>query len=74
MVESASLARCAVILARHVPCFVHCGDEQQMSQRAHFWLRIVGLAVILAAEFGPKLWTSGGEPAPPRVAAAVDGR
>jgi hypothetical protein len=26
-----------------------------MSQRAHFWLRIVGVTVILAAEFGPRL-------------------
>lgn len=30
-----------------------------MSQRAHFWLRIVGLAVILAAEFGPRVLSSG---------------
>ncbi len=29
-----------------------------MSQRSHFWLRIIGLAVILAAEFGPRLWSS----------------
>jgi hypothetical protein len=29
-----------------------------MSQRSHFWIRIVGLALILAAEFGPKLWSS----------------
>lgn len=29
-----------------------------MSQRAHFWIRIAGLALILAAEFGPKLWSS----------------
>jgi hypothetical protein len=26
-----------------------------MTQRAHFWIRIVGVAVILAAEFGPRL-------------------
>ncbi|HEX8796894.1 MAG TPA: hypothetical protein VF765_38345 [Polyangiaceae bacterium] len=42
-----------------------------MSQRAHFWLRITGLAVILACEFGPKLWQSSAEPAPAPVAAAV---
>jgi hypothetical protein len=29
-----------------------------LSQRSHFWLRLVGLAVILAAEFGPRLWSS----------------
>jgi len=29
-----------------------------MSQRAHFWLRIVGLAVIMAAEFAPRLWAN----------------
>ena len=29
-----------------------------MSQRSHFWIRIVGLVAILAAEFGPKLWSS----------------
>jgi hypothetical protein len=42
-----------------------------LSQRAHFWLRIAGLAVILACEFGPKLWQSSAEPAPATVAAAV---
>jgi hypothetical protein len=44
-----------------------------MTQRAHFWLRIVGLAVIVAAEFGPRLWSSGAGPSPAPVAAAVDG-
>jgi hypothetical protein len=29
-----------------------------MSERSHFWLRFVGVALILAAEFGPKLWSS----------------
>jgi hypothetical protein len=27
-----------------------------MSDQTHFWLRIVGLSVILALEFGPRLW------------------
>jgi len=45
-----------------------------MSQRAHFWLRIVGLAAILAAEFGPRLWSSSPSPAAAPVAAAVAGR
>jgi hypothetical protein len=27
-----------------------------MSQRKHFWLRLIGLAVILVLEFGPRLW------------------
>ncbi len=74
MVESALRARRAAIPARHVPCFVRCGDGQQMSQRAHFWLRVVGLAVILVAEFGPRLWTSGADTSPSRVAAAIDAR
>ncbi len=45
-----------------------------MSQRAHFWLRILGLVAILAAEFGPRLWsnTPGASPAP--ASAAVAGR
>jgi hypothetical protein len=29
-----------------------------LSQRSHFWLRLVGLGLILAAEFGPRLWSS----------------
>jgi hypothetical protein len=29
-----------------------------LSPRSHFWLRFVGLALILAAEFGPRLWSS----------------
>jgi len=32
-----------------------------MSQRTHFWLRVIGFAVILAAQFGPRFW--GGSPA-----------
>jgi hypothetical protein len=43
-----------------------------MSQRAHFWLRIVGLAVILAAEFGPRLWTASTAPAPSNATATAD--
>jgi len=42
-----------------------------MTQRAHFWLRIVGLAVILAAEFGPRLFEPDPSPAPSHVVAAV---
>ena len=45
-----------------------------MSQRAHFWLRIVGLTLILAAEFGPRLWTVGPSPAQASMASATDGR
>jgi hypothetical protein len=45
-----------------------------MSQRAHFWLRIAGLAVILACEFGPKIWQGSVEPAPGHVPAEVAGR
>jgi uncharacterized membrane protein len=46
-----------------------------MSQRAHFWLRIVGLAVILAAEFGPRLrmaWTVSPTAAPSSATATAD--
>jgi hypothetical protein len=45
-----------------------------MSQRAHFWLRIVGLAAILAAEFGPRLWSSTSSVPQAPVSAAVAGR
>jgi hypothetical protein len=41
-----------------------------MSSRAHFWLRIFGLSVILAAQFGPRLWTAAAGNAPAPVAAA----
>jgi hypothetical protein len=34
-----------------------------MSDRAHFWLRIIGIAIILAAEFGPKLASPRSAPA-----------
>ena len=29
-----------------------------MSSRMHLWLRIVGVALILLSEFGPRAWTS----------------
>jgi len=45
-----------------------------MSQRAHFWLRILGLVAILAAEFGPRLWSAGSNVSPPPVSGAVAGR
>lgn len=63
-----------VIRARHVACLLTWRDGKQMSQRAHFWLRIVGLTVILVCEFGPKLLQGSVEPAPAPVAAAVAGR
>jgi hypothetical protein len=43
-----------------------------MSQRAHFWLRIAGLTVILAAEFAPRLWTASAAPAPSGATATAD--
>jgi hypothetical protein len=52
---------------------VPVAEQHPMTQRAHFWLRIVGLTLILAAEFGPRLWATGAAPAQSRVAAAVDG-
>ncbi len=46
-----------------------------MSQRAHFWLRIAGITVILAAQFGPRVIASafadGPAHTPPPVAAAA---
>ncbi|MGH7294563.1 MAG: hypothetical protein ACRELB_06515 [Polyangiaceae bacterium] len=45
-----------------------------MSQRAHFWLRIAGITLILAAEFGPRLWAGAAAPSPPPMAAALVAR
>jgi len=28
-----------------------------MSTRAHFWFRIAAVATIVAAQFGPRLWS-----------------
>jgi hypothetical protein len=47
-----------------------------MSQRAHFWLRIAGITVILAAQFGPRLLAAafaddGSAQSSPPVAAAA---
>jgi len=61
---------------RHAACF-SCGWSFRlapMSERMHLWLRIVGLAVILAAEFGPRLWNASSASSSAPVAAAVDGR
>jgi hypothetical protein len=32
-----------------------------MSERAHFWIRVAALAVILVAEFGPR-WSASSKP------------
>ena len=45
-----------------------------MSQRTHFWLRTVGLAVILLAEFGPRLFTASVPTAQAATVTAVAGR
>ena len=48
-----------------------------MTHRAHFWLRLVGLTLILAAEFGPRAWAAragSAPPAPAPMAAAGDAR
>jgi hypothetical protein len=43
-----------------------------MSQQAHFWLRVIGLTVIVAAQFAPRLLAgSSGSPAPTVAAANV---
>jgi hypothetical protein len=47
-------------------------SELPMSERSHFWLRIAGLALILVAEFGPRLW--GPPAATTRVASMTSAR
>jgi hypothetical protein len=42
-----------------------------MSQKVHFWLRILGVAVILALEFGPRVLPGGPMPSRARLAAAA---
>jgi hypothetical protein len=45
-----------------------------MSQRAHFWLRVIGLTAILATQFAPRLWnaaTAGSQPSRIAVAAEI---
>jgi hypothetical protein len=49
-------------------------SDSTMTQRAHFWLRLIGFTLILAAEFGPRLMAGSASPAPAPVAAVVDGR
>jgi hypothetical protein len=45
-----------------------------MSERSHFWLRFVGVAIILAAEFGPKLWSSAQSVSSPPLETAAESR
>lgn len=33
-------------------------QPHSISERMHFWLRLAAVAAILAAEFGPKLWST----------------
>jgi hypothetical protein len=42
-----------------------------MSQRTHFWLRVIGCAAILAAQFGPRFWSAMPASQNARVAAAA---
>jgi hypothetical protein len=49
-------------------------QSSTMTHRAHFWLRLVGLTLILAAEFGPRLWAGSAPPAPTPIATAADAR
>ena len=63
--------------ARHVPCLGMVASSTIMSHRTHFWLRLVGLTLILAAEFGPRAWAAragSAPPAPAPMAAAGDAR
>jgi hypothetical protein len=54
----------AKIRRRHDACFRELPSSSIMSQRAHFWIRIAGLVVILAAEFAPRLWNGPATQAP----------
>jgi hypothetical protein len=45
-----------------------------MSHRAHFWLRLVGLTLILAAEFAPRLWSASAAPPPPPAVTVANAR
>jgi hypothetical protein len=44
---------------------------QPLSVRAHFWLRLAGVLVILAAQFGPRIVGSLGVAAAPVPSAAA---
>jgi hypothetical protein len=59
------------ILRRHALCFRLNQSSIAMSQKVHFWLRIVGLVVILALEFGPRIVSSSAVPSRARLAAAT---
>jgi hypothetical protein len=39
-----------------------------MSERTHFWIRVAAVAVILAAEFGPRLTASAKSASRPAIA------
>lgn len=58
------------IRARHVLCFCLTQGERAMTQKTHFWLRILGVVIILALEFGPRVLSSGPVPRA-RLAAAT---
>jgi hypothetical protein len=49
-----------------------CASSSNMTHRTHFWLRLVGLTLILAAEFGPRVWSSmaSGNPVPAQASVA----
>jgi hypothetical protein len=59
---------------RHGACLSVLSSSRIMTHRAHFWLRLVGLTLILAAEFGPRLWAGSAPPAPTPIATAADAR
>ena len=64
-------ARGPAIRCRHILCFGLEQSSSAMSQKVHFWLRIVGLAVILALEFGPRVLSGGAVPSRARLVAAT---
>jgi hypothetical protein len=39
---------------RKLPIGTLCAISSRMSSRAHFWLRVIGIAMIVGAEFLPR--------------------
>jgi len=42
-----------------------------MSERTHFWIRLVGFVVILSLQFGSRVWTALTGQTPARMVAAA---
>ena len=55
---------------RHALCLCLTQGEPAMTQKTHLWLRILGVVIILALEFGPRVLSSSPVPRA-RLAAAT---